>query len=105
MIANLKPELLTVAEMAQADRLAIAAGTTGVALMRQAGEAVARAAMACVEGTPARRFLVLCGPGNNGGDGYVAAAALRDAGHDVAVASLVTAGHLFDDAATAEIYT
>ena len=101
MIANLKPELLTVAEMAQADRLAIAAGTTGVALMRQAGEAVARAAMACVEGTPARRFLVLCGPGNNGGDGYVAAAALRDAGHDVAVASLVTAGHLDGDAAEA----
>ncbi len=77
-------ELLTPAEMGRADALAAAAGVSGSSLMERAGWAVARAA---------RRFgpcrtLVLCGPGNNGGDGYVAARLLDAAGWPVRVAAL-----------------
>ncbi|CAH0184718.1 NAD(P)H-hydrate dehydratase [Roseomonas sp. CECT 9278] len=78
-------EILTPAEMARADALAVAAGIPVTRLMEAAGRAVARAAM--------RRFrpvrtLVLAGPGNNGGDGYVAARLLEQAGWPVAVAAL-----------------
>lgn len=77
--------LLTPEEMGRADAAAIAAGIPGERLMEAAGRAVARAAM--------RRFrpcrtLVLAGPGNNGGDGYVAARLLEQAGWPVAVAAL-----------------
>ncbi|HAO42202.1 MAG TPA: bifunctional ADP-dependent NAD(P)H-hydrate dehydratase/NAD(P)H-hydrate epimerase, partial [Afipia sp.] len=66
-------ELLTVAEMASADQAAIAAGTSGFALMRNAGQAVALAAEAMAE---RGRILVVAGRGNNGGDGFIAAAEL-----------------------------
>ncbi len=79
------PELLTPAEMGKADEATIAGGVSGITLMENAGRAVARAV--------ARRFspartLVLCGPGNNGGDGYVAARRLTEMGWPVAVAAL-----------------
>ncbi len=56
--------------MRAADAAAIAGGTSGRALMERAGIAVARAA---AERWTGRDMLVLCGPGNNGGDGFVAA--------------------------------
>jgi hydroxyethylthiazole kinase-like uncharacterized protein yjeF len=78
-------ELLTPAEMAEADRLTIAAGTPGHVLMERAGIAVADAVarLALFRG----RVAVLCGPGNNGGDGYVAARILRQRGFRVAIAA------------------
>src|SRR6201990_434127 len=73
-------EVLTTAEMERADRLTIAAGTPGFALMLSAGQAVAEAAMALVEQGP---ILVVAGRGNNGGDGFVAATELGARGRSV----------------------
>ena len=93
--------LLTVAEMAEADRLTIQAGTPGIELMERAGEAVA-AAVAVVAGYAGRRpVVILCGPGNNGGDGYVAARRLAAVDWPVRVASLVPVEALKGDAALA----
>ncbi len=78
-------ELLTVAEMARADALAVAAGVPAERLMEAAGRAVADATMA--RWSP-RRAVVLAGPGNNGGDGFVAARYLAQAGWSVRIALL-----------------
>ena len=75
-------QVLTVAEMARADAAAIAAGTPGLELMERAGTAVADAVCARFARQAA---LVLCGPGNNGGDGYVAARVLKERGWPVEV--------------------
>jgi len=91
--------LLTTGEMRRADALAIAAGTPGYTLMLLAGEAVAETA-AQMLGTRGR-VLVLCGPGNNGGDGFVAARRLREMGHEVVLALLGSQERLKDDAARA----
>jgi ADP-dependent NAD(P)H-hydrate dehydratase / NAD(P)H-hydrate epimerase len=71
--------------MARADAAAIAAGTSGLELMERAGTAVADAVCARFRQQPA---LVLCGPGNNGGDGYVAARILAERGWPVEVRTL-----------------
>jgi hydroxyethylthiazole kinase-like uncharacterized protein yjeF len=73
-------ELLTSAEMSEADRLAVAGGTSGLKLMEAAGRAVADAACARLGG---RRVVVVAGPGNNGGDGFVAARIVAERGHAV----------------------
>ena len=78
-------ELLTPAEMVRADAAALAAGMRTETLMEAAGRAVARAIRARFRPC---RTLVLAGPGNNGGDGYVAARYLEQAGWPVAVAAL-----------------
>jgi hydroxyethylthiazole kinase-like uncharacterized protein yjeF len=89
-------ELLTVAEMARADALAVAAGVPAERLMEAAGRAVADATMA--RWSP-RRAVVLAGPGNNGGDGFVAARYLSQAGWSVRVALLGSTSALKGEAA------
>lgn len=91
-------EVLTTAEMEQADRLTIAGGTPGFALMLSAGQAVAQAALDLVEQGP---ILVIAGRGNNGGDGFVAAAELAARGRDVSVILLCERDSLKGDAALA----
>src|ERR1700716_4182020 len=91
-------EVLTTTEMERADRLTIAAGTPGFALMMSAGQAVAEAAMDLVgEGS----IVVVAGRGNNGGDGFVAAAELAARGREVSVILLCERDSLQGDAALA----
>lgn len=91
------PELLTVAQMSEADRLAVAAGVPSLTLMENAGRAVADEAAKMV---PAgSRVVVICGPGNNGGDGFVAARLLAERGFAVEFACLVDRSLLQGDAA------
>ena len=90
-------ELLTAKEMGEADRLTIAGGVSGARLMENAGRAVSEEV--------ARRFpdagavAVLCGPGNNGGDGFVAARHLKEKGYAVRLGLLGNAATLPSDAA------
>ena len=77
--------ILTVAEMTAADQAAIAAGTPGVELMERAGQAVADAV---IQRFRPQETLVLCGPGNNGGDGYVVARLLKQRGWPVELRAL-----------------
>jgi hydroxyethylthiazole kinase-like uncharacterized protein yjeF len=90
-------ELLTCGEMGEADRRTIAGGVAGAKLMEEAGRGTARLIM---ERFPKRPLVVvLCGPGNNGGDGYVIARHLDAAGWRVRVGALVPIESLRGDAA------
>lgn len=75
--------VLSVAEMYAADGAAASAGISSLTLMENAGAAVAAAVRAR---WPRGPMVVMCGPGNNGGDGYVVARLLREAGWSVRVA-------------------
>jgi len=90
-------ELLTTSEMAEADRLTIAAGTLGIELMERAGIAVAHAVIAQ---KPAH-VTVVAGPGNNGGDGFVAARILAAHSYKTKVLLLGDLAKLKGDAAIA----
>jgi NAD(P)H-hydrate epimerase len=98
IVADPELALLTCSEMAAADAATIAGGTPGRDLMEAAGRAVASAILERYRRQP---VAVLCGPGNNGGDGFVAARRLRAAGWPVKVASLVPTKALAGDAAWA----
>jgi NAD(P)H-hydrate epimerase len=87
--------LLDAREMGEADRLTVVAGTSVSRLMENAGAGVAGEVM---RRWSARRVTVLCGPGNNGGDGFVAARHLADAGWNVRVALLGPRDRLKDAA-------
>jgi NAD(P)H-hydrate epimerase len=80
--------LVTPAEMAEADRRTIAAGTPVEVLMERAGRAVARAVRRRLGGAYGRRVVIVAGKGNNGGDGLVAARVLRGWGVRVATFAL-----------------
>ena len=89
--------LLTVEQMSAADQAAVEAGVGGETLMENAGAAIASA---IVERWSARPVAVLCGPGNNGGDGFVIARHLVSDGWPVVLASLGGVEPLKGDAAT-----
>ena len=89
-------ELLSVDEMYRADAAAIAGGTSGDALMEAAGAAIT---LEIRKRWDTRPVSILCGPGNNGGDGFVVARLLDRAGWPVRVALLGDRTALKGDAA------
>lgn len=98
-MAVVKDILISQNAMSRVDQLAAESGLSSQQLMENAGSAVAAAALRHYP--QALRFIVLCGPGNNGGDGYVAARYLQSAGAEVHVYSICDAGSLKGDAAWA----
>jgi ADP-dependent NAD(P)H-hydrate dehydratase / NAD(P)H-hydrate epimerase len=92
-------ELLSTVEMAEADRLTIAGGIPGIELMGRAGAAVAETV--AERHAPGAGVVVVAGPGNNGGDGFVAARLLAERGFTVKVLLLGEVSRLKGDAALA----
>ncbi len=92
-------EVLTPDEMGKADALTIEEGTPGLTLMEAAGLAVAEAVHDLLP--LGGRVLVMTGPGNNGGDGFVAARLLAEAGYEVTAGLLAARDRLKGDAAFA----
>ncbi len=88
--------LLTVEEMYRADAAAVERGVDSLTLMENAGAGVARLLLERFEH---KRICVLCGPGNNGGDGFVIARHLKKAGRQVTLALLGPRQALRGDAA------
>jgi len=91
---------MTPAEAAALDGLAEARGIGVADLMDRAGHAVARACVDVTGGTYGRRAVVVCGKGNNGGDGFVAARHLARWGMRVAVVVLEDPAALREPTAT-----
>src|SRR5262245_1172043 len=93
-------ELLSNDEMGRADRAAAAAGVASLSLMEAAGRAVAEEAdrLAKAKGSAPATIAIACGPGNNGGDGFVAARLLAGMGHTIRVGLLGSGDALAGDA-------
>ena len=99
MIADLPVELYTAAQVRELERLALAEqGIPSLTLMERAGADAFAALRARYP--EARRLLVLCGGGNNAGDGYVLARLAQQAGLEVRVSVLADPGQLKGDTAT-----
>jgi hydroxyethylthiazole kinase-like uncharacterized protein yjeF len=99
MIFDIRPDdgvLLTPAEMDAADRATVVSGLRSIDLMNEAGKAIATATQSRWS---KRRVVVLCGPGNNGGDGFAAACRLHEVDWPVSVALLGSRSDLSGDAA------
>lgn len=92
-------KIVTPSQMAAADRAAIEAGTSSLALMERAGRAVARTVLDMAGGAYGRRVVVVCGKGNNAGDGFVAARYLASRGAFPVVVLLEEAKSFSGDAA------
>ena len=95
----MKP-VLTPEEATELDRETRARDVPAEDLMERAGRAVARAARELAGGAYGRRAVVVCGKGNNGGDGLVAARTLARWGLRTTVVLLEAAGSLREPAAT-----
>lgn len=91
-------EILTAAEMKNAEAAALEQGISGIQLMTAAGGGAAQEITRTFKPCP---VLVLCGPGNNGGDGFIVAQQLKKAGWTVRVACMVKRTALKSDAAAA----
>ncbi len=98
MILSERDLLLSAAVMRSAEQAAMQAGISGWQMMERAGHSSAAIIQQYFDRKP---VTVLCGPGNNGGDGWVIAESLRAAGWPVTVLSMVEKSSLSGDAATA----
>lgn len=100
-IPYLPGDPLTTQEIRELDVLTIEhVGIPGLVLMENAARAVAEFVYGKLVNPSASQVLLLCGPGNNGGDGFVVARYLRNGGVKVAVALAAPAGRYQGDAAT-----
>jgi len=97
-VPQVHARLVTGAQMARIDRGAIERGVTGVELMASAGRAGARVLHDLVGGFPGKRIVVLCGKGNNGGDGFVIADLAASAGASVSTFLLALKDQVAGDA-------
>src|SRR3954463_10901555 len=91
-------KIVTSAEMREIDRVTSERfGVPALTLMENAGSAVAEFALDCYP--RAKTFGVICGKGNNGGDGFVVARKLQEAGRGVRLLLLADPAELHGDAA------
>ncbi len=95
VLFDMPHEILTNEQMKTADDLAIASGIPGFKLMQHAGEAVAKRLL---KSTESDVYQILCGPGNNGGDGFIVANHLKKERKEVHVYSMFPVSALGGDA-------